>query len=782
MLGTGLATLRQHHNFILYRTEREPISGKLNKVPTVSVTDPSKWLSYDGAVAKAAALGDSYGVGFVLTPEARIAVVDLDNCRDASTSRLTLEANDVISMLPGAYLEVSISGTGLHIWFSYSGEMPPHACTATVNGIKRELYHRDRFFALGKPYEAEGFINGNVAMNLGVMLPYVIATYFPPPAVKVGGDGEWTSGPCAEWSGPEEDSELIRRATRTTSAAAAFGNKARFVDLWEANAAVLGTAYPDTVRSYDASRADSALAQHLAFWTGRDCERIERLMTQSALVRDKWERGDYLMRTILRAVAMQEEVLQDKPPSPLPAASGITLTPVERTLANVGTQDAVALIFTGRMAGKLIYDRTRNAWMQYDGTRWKLDRLGVAHNLIRDIARELNYEGKAAMASASFCDGVDKHLQSTPEFARTSDQFDCDNYLLNTPAGTLNLRTGMMRPHGADDMLTLCTSAAPVAGDGAAFQKFMAEITANDWNLIQFHQVSLGACLSGAVEGHWMLFWTGGGRNGKNTLGDLVQHVMGDYARKIPASTLMSKGFDGHPTDIANLQGLRLATSSEINDGDHWNEALINEVTGDAKLSARFMRGDFFEFKRTHKHLIYGNYKPQLRSVSDGIRSRIKIVPFNVSFKGRENADLPKLLENEIGHVLLWLIEGHRQWLEAGKKLPKCPAVEAESDQYFENQATPQLWLAERVERVESDDRPSQHLPKVSELYRDYKQWKEARGERAVSQSRWMEAMRGLESVRTKLGTHYRGVRLLPLPNGDYPFTGVPYPPVSIVQ
>jgi putative DNA primase/helicase len=301
----------------------------------------------------------------------------------------------------------------------------------------------------------------------------------------------------------------------------------------------------------------------------------------------------------LNAVARQTEFLRDKRSTvavEIPVAGGITLNPVERVLGNVGTQDAIALIFTQRMKGKMIYDRTRNSWMEYDGTRWRKDQLGKAYNLVRDICRELNHEGKASMAAVSFCDGVDRHLQSAPEFARTTDQFDRDNYLLNTPAGTFDLRTGVMRPHDPADFITLCTATAPDPRGGEEFIKFMGEITLSDRDLIQFHQVSLGACLSGAVESHWMLFWTGAGRNGKNTLGDLVQDVMGDYARKVPASTLMSKSYDGHPTDIANLQGVRLATASEINDGDHWNEALINEVTGDAELSARFMRGDFFTF------------------------------------------------------------------------------------------------------------------------------------------------------------------------------------------
>ena len=119
-------------------------------------------------------------------------------------------------------------------------------------------------------------------------LPALIGTFFPPSSK--GELQEWTEVPCAEWSGPVEDGELLRRALQSISASAAFNpKKPSFSDLWEANAAKLNVAYPGgDKRPYDASSADAALAQHLAFWTGKDCERIARLMQSSALVRDKW--------------------------------------------------------------------------------------------------------------------------------------------------------------------------------------------------------------------------------------------------------------------------------------------------------------------------------------------------------------------------------------------------------------------------------------------------------------------------------------------------------------
>jgi P4 family phage/plasmid primase-like protien len=590
---------------------------------------------------------------------------------------------------------------------------------------------------------------------------------------------EWTNDPCPEWRGPTDDDELIRRALRSQSGAAAFSNKASFADLWNANEEALSHTYPAEGRSYDASRADAALAQHLAFWTGKDCERIHRLMGQSKLVRDKWDREDYLPRTILGAVSRQIDVFQAAStlvnPQSIPAASpvpGAALAGIEMSLLQLGTQDSVAQIFAQRMSGKMLYNHTRDKWLEWDGTRWQIEATKKALNFARDLARSVNYEGRSSLGSAAFCIGVEQLAKADPLLSAKGSEFDRDNYLLNTPAGTLDLSTRELRNHNPEDRITLCTAVAPSADGGASFERFLAEITQGDRELAEFLQVSLGACSSGAVESHWLLFWIGQGRNGKNTLGDLVLDAMGDYARKVPAATLMAKPQEGHPTEIANLQGIRLAVSSEINDGEHWNEARINEVTGDATLSARFMRGDLFTFQRTHKHLIFGNHRPQLRNVSDAVKSRIKIVPFKASFLGREDFDLPKRLRENLGYVLDWLIQGHRKWYEASKQLPSCKAVETESADYFAAQSTPEMWLAECVQILDPDTRPTSHCPKSSDLYRHYANWKKDRGEVPLSQTRWAEKMRKFKKEASN-GVRYRGLMLKPQV-GDVPFPPLP--------
>lgn len=242
-------------------------------------------------------------MGFVLTPDTKLFCLDIDGCLQPD-GQWSPVATQLCGLFPGAAVECSVSGTGLHIWGSYAGEMPAHGCKNTALGI--EFYNERRFVALGLPDSAVG----DAATDCTLSLHAAIALYFPPDAV--GDAAEWTTEARNDWRGPQSDDELIRRALQSRSSASAFGGKASFADLWTGNVEALSRAYPDAVRPYDASSADAALAAHLAFWTGANCERIDRLMRQSQLNRDKWEREDYLPRTILAAAGRQDAVFVDE--------------------------------------------------------------------------------------------------------------------------------------------------------------------------------------------------------------------------------------------------------------------------------------------------------------------------------------------------------------------------------------------------------------------------------------------------------------------------------------
>jgi putative DNA primase/helicase len=424
------------------------------------------------------------------------------------------------------------------------------------------------------------------------------------------------------------------------------------------------------------------------------------------------------------------------------------------------TEDNVALAFAEKYRGKYVYMHGSGNWYEWDGARWATDRTQSVYETIRDLARAHNTDGKAGPARSAFVKGVAAHLMHDRRFARHLEDFDKDTYLLNCLDGTYNLHTMTRCEHDPEDCITYVTGASPTEKDGALFRKFLKEITQGDKSLGDFLQIALGACLSGAVEEHWFMFWTGKGRNGKNTLGDRVLKVMGDYARVIPSATLLSQRGQAHATEIMSLKGMRLVVSSEVEEGSHWAETKVKELTGDEFLSGRLMRQDWVFFRRTHKHLVYGNYRPQLRNVDIGIRSRLKIVPFKASFAGREDADLPAKLDAESGYILWWLMQGHQRWTDGGKTIGTCPAVEAETHDYYESQSTVDTWIEECCVVRDPEAHPLRYWAKASEAYNSYRLWKEARGEHPSSQTRFSEQLGQRFTKKRGDGIRFSGLRL----------------------
>lgn len=319
-LPAALGGMGDYRQFIVYYTTPRP-DGKTDKFPchhktgmVANAHDPDTWTDIGTAVTAARRFGGTYGVGFVFTNADPFWFLDVDSCLvDGQWSPLAVQ---LCAAFPGAAIEVSQSGRGLHVFGT--GVPPPHGCKNSK--LNLELYHTGRFVAL----TGTGIV-GDIRTDHSTSLVWLVENYFPDAPANFTG---WTDGPCPEWNGPTDDADLLRRALRSKSAGAAFGTKASFADLWHGDHVALTKAYLDPSREYDCSSADAALAQHLAFWTGNDCERISRLMRQSGLVREKWQREDYLPRTILGATSRQFDVLQDKPTKPpvaQPGSPGVTM-------------------------------------------------------------------------------------------------------------------------------------------------------------------------------------------------------------------------------------------------------------------------------------------------------------------------------------------------------------------------------------------------------------------------------------------------------------------------
>lgn len=344
----AFAKLYEYPQFITYVLRPGVKPGKMDKIPACGKTgvigvnplDPAVWADVDTAAATAARIGG--GVGFVFTEKDPFFFFDIDNCATADGTDWTPEAKYFIQLFNGAAVEVSSSRRGLHIFGV--GTCPPHSCKYAPLGL--ELYTSGRFAAL-----TGAGASGDISKDCSATLPLLVNTYFPLKAGSTSTPDDWTECPVPEWRGPADDDQLLTRAMRSVSMKAAAGVGASFADLFSKNVPVLAGAYPDKDRVFDESSADAALAQHLAFWTGKDCERIKRLMLRSELVRDKWNREDYLRRTILNACSMARDVLSDRaaeapPELPAAAAGSPTIQRLEKQNKFL-TVDEQAVLFAG---------------------------------------------------------------------------------------------------------------------------------------------------------------------------------------------------------------------------------------------------------------------------------------------------------------------------------------------------------------------------------------------------------------------------------------------------
>jgi hypothetical protein len=326
-LPTALAPLASYRRFVNYTLTPDPDRpGKTIKRPVdvktgfnIAVTNTAHHYTYD----EAAATGRP--VGFVFNEADGFWFLDIDGALEETPAGPAWSglANSLCARLAGAAVEVSQSGKGLHL--IGRGACPAHSCRNIQLGL--ELYTHDRFVAL-TGLQAQG----DAGFDAGAAIAAIVAEFFPP---SVHGEiAGWTDQPVEEWSGPTDDEALIRIALASgkRSAAAAFGGDeaVTFEDLWTANADKLAAKWPSNKADFSHSRADAALAGHLAFWTGKNHERIRNLMCQSALVADRWtDRPDWLETTIMKAASVVGNVCKARetvaPSLDVAAAAGIEL-------------------------------------------------------------------------------------------------------------------------------------------------------------------------------------------------------------------------------------------------------------------------------------------------------------------------------------------------------------------------------------------------------------------------------------------------------------------------
>jgi len=425
------------------------------------------------------------------------------------------------------------------------------------------------------------------------------------------------------------------------------------------------------------------------------------------------------------------------------------------------SDEALAQRFAEIHANDLRYVALWGRWLSWDGMRWQFDDTLAAYDLVRKTCRaaaaECNKPKLASLlASAKTVAAVERLARSDRRLAATVDQWDVDPWLLNTPTGITDLRTGKLLPHRASAYMTKISGVAPdFACPTPTWTSFLDRITGDDAELVAFLRRMAGYCLTGLTNEHALFFIYGLGANGKSTFVNAVTAVVGHYHRTAPIETFTASSVERHPTDLAGLRGARLVTSVETEEGRRWAESKIKALTGGDRIAARFMRQDFFEFTPTFKLMIAGNHKPGLRSVDEAIRRRFHLVPFTVTIPEQErDKNLGDRLRAEQPGILAWMIAGCVNWQEQGLTPPD--AVMRATAAYLESEDALAAWIDDKGTRDPSAWEPT------TALFASWKAWADHAGEHAGTMKRFVQNIeaRGLTPERRKYGRGFRGLKL----------------------
>ena len=439
------------------------------------------------------------------------------------------------------------------------------------------------------------------------------------------------------------------------------------------------------------------------------------------------------------------------------------------------TDDALALSFTVRYADDWRYCAAWGKWLVWTGTHWQSDETLLVHHLIRSICREAavkvdSHRLAAKLLASSTVGGVDRLARSDRRHAATSEEWDSDLFALNAPGGVVDLRTGRLRPHNRADRMTKLATATP-GGACLRWLSFLADVTGGDADLQAYLQRMVGYCLTGATSAHALFFLYGTGANGKSVFVNTLATILGDYATSAPMDTFMEARGDRHPTDLAGLRGARFVASIETEQGRRWNESKVKAITGGDKVSARFMRQDFFEYVPQFKLVIAGNHKPSIRNVDEAMKRRLHLIPFTVTVPpDRRDGQLTERLLAERDGILAWAVDGCIAWQRDGLKPPAC--VVSATEEYFEAEDALGQWIEERCLLAKT------HREGVSELFADWRDWAERAGEYVGSVKRFSELMatRKFEKCRLTGGARaLAGISLRPKPPSDSYRGGYPY-------
>jgi putative DNA primase/helicase len=315
-----------------------------------------------------------------------------------------------------------------------------------------------------------------------------------------------------------------------------------------------------------------------------------------------------------------------------------------------------------------------------------------------------------------------------PELNIKTGDLDKDPWLLNVENGTINLRTGELREQRAEDLITKIANVCfEPSTPCPVWKKFVREIMNYNADLIQFIQTAAGWAITGDTSEQTMFILFGSGANGKSTFLNTIMNLLGDYAIATPTETFMRKSGEQITNDIARLRGTRFVTTTEAEQGRRLSEPLIKQITGNDRMTARFLYGEFFNFVPTFKIFMATNHKPVIKGTDYGIWRRIKLIPFTTTIEEeKQDKNLEQKLMEEGPGILNWILEGTIRWCNERLKTP--PVITSATDEYRGEMDVIGNFIKERC--VQGAGCTIQ----ARELFKVYQDWCEENNEHACSE------------------------------------------------
>lgn len=411
-------------------------------------------------------------------------------------------------------------------------------------------------------------------------------------------------------------------------------------------------------------------------------------------------------------------------------------------------------------------------WMVWDGQRWVIDEDGVsimrmAKQVVRSIYKEaadaddadrrkaLSQWGKLSEGSARLAALIGL-AWSEPGIPIKPDELDANPLLLGVTNGVIDLRSGELVKPRRKDYITRSSLAEYQPGANCpVWLKFLDRIFGGDAALISFMQRAVGYSLTGNASEQCFFFLYGTGANGKSTFLKVLEKLLGNYATSSPPETFMQRKQGAATNDIARLHNVRVTTAIETEDGQHMAESLIKQLTGQDRISGRFLFAEFFDFEPVFKLWLAANHLPVIKGTDHAIWRRIKRVPFTVCIPDAEkDKALPEKLLAELPGILNWALEGCRAWQESGLAEPE--AVTQATADYRRDMDVLQQFFDECCVIDHSAAAGS------AELYATYKNWTSTNTGWAMSQTKLGRVLeeRGFTKQRSKTGQRFLGIGL----------------------